>query len=208
MLCGDLFMKNYLLKYIEDNFKSVKTLFFCLIVGLVVGIITYQFIDSGVRGELVNSIKSTLDISSKQGFEGINIIKNGVVSNLGICTLIYLIAITLIAPFCICILNLFKGFAIGIYIPSLFEVLGAGNGFIALLILVILPNIIYIPSFIYMCTNSINFHYTITDKSNLGNKMAIFIKESYKIVIGLSLMIFSVLIEQFASFGIIKLYIK
>lgn len=198
-------MKKYLLKYVSENYKIIKVMIICLLVGLVVGILIFQMINQDIKAELINSIKSTLDISKSSNFESINIIKNGVKSNLLVTSIIYLAAITLIAPVCICALNFFKGFAVGIYIPTLIGALGFGKGILAILLIIILPNVIYLPSYIYMSTNAINFHYLILESDN---KLSVLVKESYKIIISLSLMMLSILIEQLASFGVISLYIK
>lgn len=205
MLCGGFCMKKYLLKYVSENYKIIKIMIICLLVGLAVGILIFQMLNQEVKTELINSIKSTLDISKSNNFESINIIKNGVKSNLLITSIIYLVAITLIAPICICGINFLKGFAIGIYIQTLIGVLGFGKGILAILLIVVLPNVIYLPSYIYMSTNAINFHYLILESDN---KISLLVKESYKIVITLSLMMLSVLIEQLASFGVINAYIR
>ena len=198
-------MKNYLLKYLSENYKIIKILLICFIVGLGFGIFTFQIVNNDIKNELMSSIRATLDISKSSDFESINIIKNGVNSNLFITTIIYVSSITLIAPIVICILNILKGFSIGIYIPTLIGTLGIGKGMLSILLIVILPNIIYLPTYIYMSVNSINFHYMIFESNN---KLSLFIKESYKIIIALSLMMFSVLIEQMASFGVISIYLN
>ena len=198
-------MKKYLLKYVSENLKTIKVMAICICVGFIVGILVFQMLNQDVKNELINNIKSTLDISKSDNFESINIIKNGVTSNLLITSIIYLSAITLIAPICISLLNFLKGFAIVIYVPTLFLTFGMGKGILTMLLIVILPNFIYLPVFIYMSTNAIKFHYLILESNN---KLSILIKESYMIVIALSLMILSVLIEQMASFGVISLYTK
>lgn len=197
-------MKNYLLKYINENCKTIKIISICILVGLIVGIVTFQMLNQDVKNELINSIKSTLDISKGENFESINILKNGIVSNLVLISIIYLSSITLIAPICICGLNICKGFALGIYIPTLFAVFGFGKGLLVVLLIVILPNLIYIPSYIYMNTNAINFHYSILESNN---RISLIVKESYKIVISFSLIILSIIIEQLASYGVINLYL-
>ena len=198
-------MREYLLNYISKNSKVIKIILMCLLIGLVIGLTVTYFLNQEVKNELTNSIKSTLDLSKDKGFESINILKNGIMTNLLVILIIYFLSITLIAPICICIISLIKGFSIGLYIPTLFLVFGFGKGILVLLLLVILPNIIFIPSYVYMCVNAINFHYKLLEEKN---KLTIIFKESYNLVIVLSLIILSILIEQLASFGVISLYLK
>lgn len=197
-------MKNYLLNYLKENSKILKILLICLTVGITCGIITYNCLASEIKNELILSIKSTLDLANSNEYEGINVLKNGIISNMFLVMIVYLFSITLIAPFCICGVNIIKGFSIGIYLSTLFSIFGFGKGLLSLFLIIILPNIIYLPAYMYMCCNSINLHYLILESNN---KLSIFFKEAYKIIISLSLIILSIVIEQLSSFGVIGLYI-
>lgn len=169
------------------------------------GVAIYHILDDGVKTELINTMKSTLDLTKQENFQGINIIKNGMISNIILTLIIYLISLTLISPYLISILSITKGFAIGIYIPTLFRIFNFGNGILAMILLIIIPNLVYIPSYVYMCTNSINFNYNLI---NGENKMSLVVKEIIKIVVGFSLMFLGVILEQFTSLGVISIYKK
>lgn len=205
MWYGDFCMKKYLEKYVGENAKVIKITSLAIIVGILIGIFIFQIFNVELKQEFVNSIKETLDIAKSGNFENINIIKNGILSNLLLVTLIYLAAITLIAPICIIGINFFKGFSIGLYITTLFYIFGFGKGILVTFLIVILPNVIYLPTFVYLSTNAINFYYMIIEKNN---KLSLIVKESYRIIISISLIILSVLIEQLLSFAVINLYIK
>ena len=198
-------MKNYLEKYISENIKIIKILVISVVVGIIIGIMLIHFFNNELRQEFVGSIKGTLDVAKSGNFENINIIKNGIMSNIIVVGLIYLAAITLIAPICITFINFFKGLTIGMYISTLFYVFGVWKGLLASFLIVILPNIIYFPTFIYISTNAIKFYYEITESKN---KLSLIVKETYKLIIAISLIILAVLIEQLSSFGVINLYIK
>lgn len=197
-------MVNIVKEYISNNFKKIIVFLSCILIGLVIGIIVYKFLDNNVKVELIKTLKSTLDYSKTNNFEGINVIKNGMISNSILIVIIYISAITLIAPTIICILNGFKGFAIGLYIPTLFEVFGVGNGILSLLLLVILPNIIYIPAYIYISVNALGFHYNIIN--NEYNRVKLIIKETYRLILGFSLISLSVILEQLLSIIVINIY--
>ncbi len=202
MLYGD-YMKEYVVKYINENIKSIAILSVCIAVGLVVGIFTYQFIGEELKSEIISTMKGTLDITKQENFEGINVIKNGIISNSLLIVLIYIGSLTIIAPFVICILSMFKGFAIGIYIPTIFAIFGFSKGLAVLLLLVVIPNIVYIPSYIFMCVNAINMHYVLINGENM---LGMIIKESYLILTGFSIMFLSVILEQFLSTVVISMY--
>ena len=199
-------MLNYIKEYVNDNFKSIVVLLFCIIIGLVVGIFIYQLTSEDIKLELTKTLTQTLEKTKKENFQGINIIKNGMISNIILIAIIYFSSITLIAFGIVSGVNLFKGFAIGLYIPTLFQVFGFGNGILALFLLVIVPNIIYIPAFIYISVNCLKLNYNILDK-NISNNISLIFKEGCKLIMGFSVIAFSVIIEQFLCLGVINIYI-
>lgn len=199
-------MKAYIGKYISDNKKSISILLMCLVVGLVAGLMVFQFLNEGTRNELVNSIHKTLDLTKQEGFEGINVIKNGLFSNFLMLVLLYLSAITLIAPGLVCIIDGLKGFTLGLYISSIFQVFGVGNGILVTLLLVVLVNIVYLPAFLYLCCNAIHFHYSLTEGSHNQSKLGVMLKEGYFALLGFSVMFLSVIMEQFLSLAVICIY--
>lgn len=201
-------MVEYIKGYVKDNFKSIIVLLTCIIIGIVVGIFLFCFMNDGTKNEIIKTLNETLSYTKNEKFQGINVIKNGMISNFILVIILYFAAITLIAPGLVCIINAFKGFAIGLYIPTLFQVFGFGNGFLVLLLLVIIPNIVYIPAFIYLSINSLNFHSHITMLTSSGNKIGVIIKEIYKFILGFSIISLSVIMEQLLSLGVIHIYIN
>lgn len=200
-------MFNCIKEYVNDNFKSIVVLLFCIIIGLVVGIVIYQLASEDIKLELTKTLNQTLEETKKENFQGINVIKNGMISNIILIAIIYFSSITLISFGIVSGVNLFKGVAIGLYIPTLFQVFGFGNGILALFLLVIVPNIIYIPAFIYISVNSLKLNYNILDK-NISNNISLIFKEGCKLIMGFSVIALSVIIEQFLCFGVIKMYIN
>ena len=205
MLCGEFFMLEYINRYIEENLKNIVALLSFILIGIIFGLIFYQFLPSGTKEELVNTLRTTLDLSKNENFENVNVIKNGVISNSILVLVIYIATLTLIAPAVISTTCVFKGFSIGLYIPTLFQVFGFGNGILSLILLVILPYIIYIPAFVFLAVNSINFHFNLVN-SNI-NRFKLVISEVYKLILGISIIVLSVIVEQLLSFLVIKIYI-
>ena len=133
-------MKKYLRNYIEENFKILSIIFFCIIIGLVVGIIFYNVINPTLKEEIIKSMRQTLELTKQENFTGINVIRNGMVANAVLVMIIYLISLSLIAPYLMSVLSISKGLAIGVYIPTLFQIFGPSKGIVALLLLDVLPN--------------------------------------------------------------------
>lgn len=197
-------MKKYLRNYIEENFKILSIIFFCIIIGLVVGIIFYNVINPTLKEEIIKSMRQTLELTKQENFTGINVIRNGMIANAVLVMIIYLISLSLIAPYLMSVLSISKGLAIGVYIPTLFQIFGPSKGIVALLLLVVLPNLIYIPAYMYISANSLRFNYGIISKEN--SRTSLVVKESVKLLIGFSIMFLSIVIEQFTTLGVISLY--
>lgn len=81
MLYGEFCMLDYIKEYNNNNFKSIVLIFSCLIIGLVVGIITFNFMPGGTKTEIIQTLNNTLSSTKSENFEGINVIKNGMISN-------------------------------------------------------------------------------------------------------------------------------
>lgn len=186
-------MKKYLREYIYTNFKNIVMIFTFIIIGIAMGIIIFNTSEEVVKNEIVQNAKNIIDISKNQNFEGINIIINSISLNFIMITIIYFAAVTLIPRVIINIISMLRGISIGLYIPVLFSIFGIGNGFIALIILIIIPNIINISSYIYLCSNAIIFNKKIIDE---GFKISVFLYEITKIIIAFSLILLSVILEQ------------
>jgi hypothetical protein len=205
MFHGD-FMKEKILEYINLNKKSLSILIICMLTGFAISIFIYQFLDTENKSELSNSITSILNLSKEDNFEGINVINNGLVSNGILILCIYVTCITLICPLLVSLFNFFKGFTIGIYVLTLFEIFGFKNGILTMFLVVILPNIIYIPAYLYISTNSINVSYNMQNGDSKYNVIYILVKEFYHLIISFSLVFLSLIVEQLLSGIMINIY--
>lgn len=193
MFYGDLFMKKYLINYIRENFKIFKVLGVFIIIGIIIGIFLFKFLPSNIIDNIVNSSKDTLDLAKENNFEKTNIILNGTINNLILLSIIYISSLLIIAEQNSLLISTVKGISIGFYAANLINIFGVKNGIISILCLIIVPNIIYLPTFIFTIINSVNFHYTvIREKIHITN----LIKEVYNLIISISLIFSSIILEQ------------
>lgn len=200
-------MKRYLLNYINENIRSIVIFSALILIGILVGIISLNLLSQTNKVEMINSVKGTLDLSKQADFNGINVLKNGLTLNLFIISIIVLAVFTLIAPIIICIIYVLKGFSLGLYIAIIYSIFGFLNGSLVLLLAVIIPNIIYLPSLIYIGVNAINFHYEINPEKNVSYTKSI-VKHSYQLLISIAIIIVSIVIEQSLSPVIFSIYSK
>ncbi|MNI76450.1 hypothetical protein D3C73_1326800 [compost metagenome] len=114
--------------------------------------------------------------------------------------------LTIIAPVVLCSIYLFKGFSLGIYISILYSIFGAGYGTLVVFLTVILPNLIYIPIFLYIGVNEINFYYNLMDRS--VGKIKGFFSQGYMLIISFSFILVSIIIEQSVVSIVFNIYSK
>lgn len=201
-------MKNYFIKLIKENEKSIKIFIVCLLVGLATGFIVFNFLGVNNKNELITSIDDTLNICKSGNFEKVSIIQNGIKSNLIVMLIFLVIALTVVAPVVVCIMFFAKGFAIGIFTIVIFNIFGFWNGLLVNLLINIIPNIIYIPAYIFMGIKIIDFHYFILDDKTIKEKLKKLTILIYHYIISMSFFFLSMVIEQLLFPIIISIYTK
>ena len=156
-------MKQYLKEYVYNNIKIISIIMMCLIIGITIGVIIFNYSNQEVKEKLINLSSETLKTAKNENFEGINILLSGIKNNIPVICIVYFSAITYIPLLLINIVSILKGISIGIYIAILVSLLGITKGIILSLIIIVFPNVIYTMAYIYICNNSIVLHNKIKD---------------------------------------------
>lgn len=203
MFYGDLFMKKYLINYFIENKKGLKVLLMFMLLGIIIGIFIYQIISIDIKNEIIDSCKSTLNLSKENNYNKINIIMNGCITNIILLIVIYLSSLMIIGPPLTSFIGTLKGVGISFYACTLISVFGIKEGIISILCLIIVTNIIYIPILVYTLMNAINFHYIITNKTVALSSL---IREIYNVIISISIMFLSVIVEQIMCNVVINIW--
>lgn len=195
-------MSKSIQNYIRENISVISKILFIYAIGLLIGIILFIFTD--INDGYVDIVKSVFDSSRLENFEGINIITNGIRNNIIYIAILYFSLITIIAPLIICFLVLLKAIVTGIYICSIFTIFGFFKGILVSFISVIIPVLFSLTGYIIICTNIISIFKCISQ----GEKMDIknmFI-HLYYLVISISLISFSIVIEQLMTGVSLSMY--
>ncbi len=200
-------MKRKIIDYILKNKQAIITLSICLFIGIVFGIVGFNFLSDSSRESMINEIKQVLDLSKGDDFNGINIISNGLKSSFILITVIILATFTILAPAIICITYFVKGFSIGMYIATIYAIFNFLKGSLITFTSTIIPNIIFIPIFIYIGIASIEFYYDIMFDKDRKLRISKFVKYMYQIAISLPFIFLSIILEQLFSSVILSLYV-
>lgn len=201
-------VKKWLKEYINRNIYDILIILIMLVIGIVVGIGIYIFAPEGSKELLITSAKSIFEISKDAAYIKTNIILNGLEIN-GILLLILAISsITLFGRYLIQFVVILKGIAISIYVVVLFKIFGLGYGLIAVFLLIILVNLIYLPALIYLTVTflEINFNVFKTKISSVSllEKISVF----GKVLVAFCMIFSSIVVEQIMSSVMLSIFLK
>ena len=195
-------MSNSIQKYIRENISTILKILFIYFIGVAVGIIIFIFTD--IKKEYVDIVSGVFEGVKSDNFEGINVIANGIKNNIIYIGILYFSLITIIAPLIICFFVFLKAIVTGIYLCTLYSVFGVFNGILVSLISVIIPNIFSLIGYVIICTNIINLFKLISQGEKADIKQLL--KHFYFLLISVSLISFSIVLEQLMTGISLKIY--
>ena len=195
-------MSNSIQKYIRENISTILKILFIYFIGVAVGIIIFIFTD--IKKEYVDIVSGVFEGVKSEDFEGINIIANGIKNNIVYIGILYFSLITIIAPLIICLFVILKAIVTGIYICTLYSVFGIFNGILVSIVSVIIPTFFSLVGYVIICTNIINLFKLISQGEKADIKQLL--KHFYFLLISISLISFSIVLEQLMTGVSLKIY--
>ena len=198
-------LKKLLKEYLVQNKKIVLGLFLCLAVGIVSGIIIYNFSSKEVKSILTSQMVEAIKLSDNGEFIKTDVIYNGVRNNIAYIFLMFVFSIMLYGTVFIYLLYIVKGLSIGIYIGTLFGIFGLWWGMLAFLLMVILINMVYLPALSFVGITLISYNLDIMEYRRETKNISTFSKVVVKVLFGLMIIFSSIIIEQLMSNVIIKI---
>ena len=198
-------LKKLLKEYLVQNKKIVLGLFLCLAVGILSGIIIYNFSSKEVKSILTSQMVEAIKLSDNGEFIKTDVIYNGVRNNIAYIFLMFVFSIMLYGTVFIYLLYIVKGLSIGIYIGTLFGIFGRWWGMLAFLLMVILINMVYLPALSFVGITLISYNLDIMEYRRETKNISTFSKVLVKVLFGLMIIFSSIIIEQLMSNVIIKI---
>lgn len=201
-------VKRWLKEYINRNIYDIVIVLIMLVVGIAVGIGIYLFSPQESKELLITSAKSIFELSKNEAYIKTNIILNGLEMNIFLLIVLLVSSVTLFGKYIIQFIVILKGMAISIYATVLFNIFGIWYGTLAVLLLIVLVNLIYLPAFIYLIVTflEINFNIFKTKISNISmlEKLGVLGKIGAAFILIFS----SVAVEQITSSVVLSLFLK
>lgn len=201
-------LKKWIMEYILKNKYDIFVILVMLVIGATIGIGIYTFSDTDMKKNLIDMSTKVFEISKSKEYLETNVILNGLKTNVILIAILAISSVTLFGRYMIEMLAIIKGAMLSIYTIILFNVFGLGYGILIVLLLVILVNMIYIPTYIFLSVMFMEIHFNIfkTKMGNLGVTKTVGIIS--KVVICYILLFSSVVVEQIASLMALKLFLK
>lgn len=199
-------LKKWIKNYFVNNKYDVLLFVAIITIGVFIGISTFLLSGEKTQGIVVESVTGVLDLSVKEEFIKANIIADGLKSNLVLILIMIFFSITLFGKWGIYIIMLLKGIGIGIYIAVLFTVFGFWWGLLVNMLLVIIINLIYIPSLIYIAVSLVGLNFYAFKTRNDGLTSKQIFRTILDIFMGFVLIFSSVILEQILSTITLNIY--
>lgn len=195
-------MSNSIQKYIRENMSIILKILVIYLIGIAIGILLFVFTD--IKKEYVDIVSGVFEGVKSEDFEGINIIANGIKNNIVYIGILYFSLITIIAPLIICLFVILKAIVTGSYICTLYSVFGIFNGILVSIVSVIIPTFFSLVGYVIICTNIINLFKLISQGEKADIKQLL--KHFYFLLISVSLISFSIVLEQLMTGISLKIY--
>ncbi len=202
-------LKNMILGYINENIKIYAIVTLMFLIGWVIGIIfvnnsqeVQQEQINGYINTFIQGIKSDAEISKPE------ILKNSILSNLGITLVLWFLGSTVIGMPLIYIVILYKGYSIGCTISAIVASLGAGKGIVFILSTMLLQSIIYIPCLLSLAVSGIKLYKQIMEDRRTENIKIQILRHSIFCIFIFLMLIIAALIETYISTNIAQKLIK
>lgn len=202
-------LKNMILGYINENIKIYAIVTLMFLIGWVIGIIfvnnsqeVQQEQINGYINTFIQGIKSDAEISKPE------ILKNSILSNLGITVLLWFLGSTVIGMPLIYIVILYKGYSIGCTISAIVASLGTGKGIVFILSTMLLQSIIYIPCLLSLAVSGVKLYKQIMEDRRTENIKIQILRHSIFCIFIFLMLIIAALIETYISTNIAQKLIK
>ena len=202
-------LKNMILGYINENIKIYAIVTLMFLIGWVIGIIfvnnsqeVQQEQINGYINTFIQGIKSDAEISKPE------ILKNSILSNLGITVLLWFLGSTVIGMLLIYIVILYKGYSIGCTISAIVASLGTGKGIVFILSTMLLQSIIYIPCLLSLAVSGVKLYKQIMEDRRTENIKIQILRHSIFCVFIFLMLVIAALIETYISTNIAQRLIK
>lgn len=191
-------MKEKIQNHLETYEKSYLILFIIFAVGVVLGITLLNNTNEIAKEQVKNYLTNSIENIDRKKISYFVLFKNSFLEKVQFIIFVSLISLSLIGKYGAIALILLKGFSIGYSISSIIFAYGAGKGTLIVLSLILLTEIMFIPTLFYVVITSIQMFNDFI-LQNYDTKARMIIRYVTKILGAILVVAVISLIETFIS---------
>lgn len=196
---------NYIINN-EREFLIITILFF---IGLFVGVIYINNINDSQIVEVNNFLNNLFsNMNEYHNIDLLNLLKKSLTSNLFIVLLLWFGASTIIGIPVVYGTIIAKGFSLGCTISSIILSCGTGKGILISISLLLLQNIIFIPTMFSICISGIRLYKSIMKNKNRDNIKIEILRHTIFCTIMLLFMVVASFVEVYLSSNLCIILLK
>ena len=188
-------LKKKIKKYIISNLKSITSFVFIYLIGIVIGFFIYSFMNENIKLELIEQTQKVFEIVKNEKNVTIDILKNGIKNNLIFAIIITFTVFCYFCNFLIYSFLFLKGISFSIYTCLIFGNLGISSGILALIFIIMLPNVLQLIAYVFLGNevHSLNLN-LLEEKERINCRFLL--KLLLNFILTIPFCIFSVFVEQ------------
>ena len=191
-------MKEKIQNHLETYGKSYLILFIIFAVGVVLGITLLNNTNEIAKEQVKNYLTNSIENIDRKKISYFVLFKNSFLEKVQFIIFVSLISLSLIGKYGAIALILLKGFSIGYSISRIIFAYGAGKGTLIVLSLILLTEIMFIPTLFYVVITSIQMFNDFI-LQNYDTKARMIIRYVTKILGAILVVAVISLIETFIS---------
>lgn len=189
-----------LYNHIKNNKRGYLIVSILFFLGVIIGV----FFINNLQDNTIEEINTYLNelVSNAKTYEDIdlfNLFKESIVSNIIVILLLWFGASTIIGIPIVYGTVLYKGFSIGYTISSIIACFGIGRGILISITIILLHNIIFIPSILGASVSGIKLYQSIMKNKESNNIKIEILRHTLFCILMLLLMLVSSVVEVYCS---------
>lgn len=198
-----------LINHIINNKREYLIVTILFFIGLIIGV----FFINNAQDSQIQEINTYLNelVSNIKTYENIDLfslLKQSVISNFLVLILLWFGASTIIGIPIVYGTVTVKGFGVGYTISSIISCFGIGKGILMILSIMLLHNIIYIPTILATSVSGVKLYQSIMRNKDRNNIKTEILRHTVFCTLMLILMLISSLIEIYASTNLFIILLK
>lgn len=201
-------MKKTIEEHLRENIKVYFILSLILILGIIVGIIFVNNASTVHKEEIRSYLTDFIgQIKESRNINYVQLFQSSLKSNFKFIGILIFISLTIFGTIGIYILIAYKGFCLGYTISSTIAIFGVGKGTLINLSLILLNQIILIPTIFYIALSSIKLFGELINDNRENNRFEI-IRYIIRIAASAVLILIAALIETYINSNIFLMIVN